>query len=163
MFVNFSTVKTNLVAKTCALNALPICLFMESIPLTSQLMMRKQCRMQCKSPATRRGRSNAGVWEKSNNKAPEYKVDKNGCMHDNPNQYEEEEYLHHFLEESNRAARDRKREKNMSLVYMDCNKHHPHGCLTGIPLLAHICANFFRDLLCYNNTPAITTAYGAVV
>ena len=31
---------------------------------------------------------------KSNNKVPEYKADKNGCLHDNPNQYEEEEHLH---------------------------------------------------------------------
>ena len=48
---------------------------------------------------------------KSNNKVPEYKADKNGCLHDNPNQYEEEDHLHVFLGESNRAARDRKRGK----------------------------------------------------
>ena len=65
---------------------------------------------------------------KSNNKVPEYKADKNGCLHDNPNKYEEEEHLHVFLGESNRAARDRKGEKNMSLVCMDYNKHHLHGC-----------------------------------
>ena len=65
---------------------------------------------------------------KSNNKVPEYKADKNGCLHDNPNKYEEEGHLHFFLGESNRAARDRKGEKNMSLVCMDCNKHHLHGC-----------------------------------
>ena len=99
MFVKKCTVKTNLVAKTCALNALPICRFMESIPMTSQPMMKKQCRKQCKRSATGiRGRPNAGVWEKSNNKVPEYKADKDRCLHDTPNQYEEEEYLHFSFE-----------------------------------------------------------------
>ena len=65
MSVKIFTVKTTLVAKTCALNALPICRFMESIPTTSQPMMKKQCRKQYKRPATGRGRPNAGVWEKA--------------------------------------------------------------------------------------------------
>ena len=65
---------------------------------------------------------------KTNNKVPENNADKNECLHDNPNQYEKEEHLYHFLGESNRTARARKGEKNMSLVCMDCNKHHLHGC-----------------------------------
>jgi hypothetical protein len=68
---------------------------------------------------------------KSSNKVPEYKADENGCQHDNPKQYEKEEHLNHFLGESNRAARAGKGEKNMSLVCMDCNKHH----LTGVVIL----------------------------
>ena len=128
MSVKKFTVKTTLVAKTCALNALPICRFMESIPTTSQPMMKKQCRKQYKKTSHGKRSTQRRSMRKSNNKVPEYEADKNGCLHDNLNKYEEEGHLHFFLGESNRAARDRKGEKNMSLVCMDCNKHHLHGC-----------------------------------
>jgi hypothetical protein len=49
MFVKTFTVMTNLVAKPCALDALPFCLFVESIPMTSQPMMKSSAESSAKA------------------------------------------------------------------------------------------------------------------